>query len=218
MNTGRERGSQLQARASKSTSMPTQIASALRSGALRHHRRHFLGKLLEQQQTGKSRQQRWQRVVQYPPRTIYRAVAGVDQYSSFLPWCTSSRVTSTSLDNDGAGELDAEITVGFRSLSASFASRVHLLPLERIHAVSEPNEYIDHLEFTWEFGAIGASACRLDLTLDFSLRSPEHILMWELAHDKIISEYVRCFSKRCVALEAEDAAAESAASSGGAGA
>ena len=72
----------------------------------------------------------------------------------------------------------------------------------RIHAVSELSEYIDHLEFTWEFGAIGASACRLDLTLDFSLRSPEHILKGT-GHDKIISEYVRCFSKRCVALEAD---------------
>ena len=26
--------------------------------------------------------------------------------------------------------------------------------------------------------------------------------MWDIAHDKIISEYVRQFSKRCVTLEA----------------
>ena len=184
---------------------------------LRHQRRHFLGRLLEQGGGSKSRQQRWQRVVQYPPRTIYRAVAEVEQYASFLPWCTSSLVKAQSLDAAGAGELDTEITVGFHSLSASFSSRVHLSPLERIHAVSEPNEYIEHLEFTWEFGAIGDRACRLDLALDFSLRSPEHILMWEFAHDKIISEYVRCFSKRCVTLEADDGSTTESDDGGGRG-
>ena len=35
---------------------------------------------------------------------------------------------------------------------------------------------------------------------------------WELAQDKIITEYLKCFSKRCVALEAEAAAAKTAAS------
>ena len=40
---------------------------------------------------------------------------------------------------------------------------------------------------------------------DFSLRNGEHLLMWEMANEKIISEYVRQFSKRCATLEAQDA-------------
>ena len=58
--------------------------------------------------------------------------------------------------------------------------------------------------FTWDFGELsGQRSCRVDLTLDFSLRNSEHTMMWELAQDKIIAEYVRCFSQRCVTLEAE---------------
>ena len=39
------------------------------------------------------------------------------------------------------------------------------------------------------------------LRADFTLRNPEHVLMWDIAHDKIISEYVRQFGRRCAALE-----------------
>ena len=39
---------------------------------------------------------------------------------------------------------------------------------------------------------------------DFSLRNAEHLLVWEVANEKVISEYVRQFSKRCVALEAQE--------------
>jgi hypothetical protein len=49
---------------------------------------------------------------------------------------------------------------------------------------------------------------------DFSLRNHEHILLWELAQDKIISEYVRCFSERCQQLKAAKPAAASPASRG----
>lgn len=184
----------------------------LRLPSTRQQKRFFLGRLLEKAQQGgggsNSRQQRWQKVVQHPVSTIYRAVAEVEQYSSFLPWCTNSSVIDHSLDIGGAGELKTDITVGFRSLTASFNSTVHLTPLQRIHAESEPNDYIDHLRFTWEFGEIGERVTRCDLTLDFSLRNAEHILMWELAHDKIIGEYVRCFSKRCATLEQADAEAD----------
>jgi coenzyme Q-binding protein COQ10 len=172
--------------------------------------RSFLLNLLNKAQQKDASSQHWQRVVPHPISTIYRAVAEVDAYDQFLPWCMKSEVLKRSVAADGSGELQTEIMVGFRHMSAAFNSRVNLVPLQRVHAVSEANEFIEHLSFTWEFGAIGERACRLDLTLDFGLRNPEHILMWELAQSKVISEYVRCFSKRCVQLEAEESATQRA--------
>ena len=47
-----------------------------------------------------------------------------------------------------------------------------------------------------------SSCARASLAADFSLRNTEHLLLWEMANERIISEYVRQFSKRCVELEA----------------
>lgn len=152
------------------------------------------------------RSQKWQRVVPHPQETIYGVVAQVDAYEQFLPWCMSSRVLRGSTDAAGAGELGTEIRVGFELLQSTFTSNVSLSPSERVHAVSEPNEYMEHLTFTWEFAAVGADACRLDLELDFCLRNPEHVLLWDFAHEKVIAEYVACFSRRCGQLEASGAA------------
>jgi coenzyme Q-binding protein COQ10 len=104
-----------------------------------------------------------QKVVRYPVSTIYNAVASVDEYSEFLPWCLSSRVLarkSNAASDDGSPtpaeeKLKTEIEVGIASLSAQFGSTVTLLPNERVHAVSEPNKYLENLIFTWQFAPIG---------------------------------------------------------------
>ena len=148
------------------------------------------------------RTQQWQKIVPHQTATIFNAVADVEKYSSFLPWCRSSRVLGRTAGDDASGdELQTEITVGYQTMSSTFRSRVRIDPLTTIHAESDANEYIEHLSFTWEFRPVGEQTCRLDLKLDFELRSPEHLLMWELGNEKIISEYVRQFSKRCRHLE-----------------
>lgn len=109
-----------------------------------------------------------QKVVRYPVATIYKAVAAIDEYSDFLPWCLSSRVlarNSNAADSSatpdqgsatqGEEKLTTEIEVGIASLSAQFGSTVTLLPNERVHAVSEPNKYLENLVFTWQFAPIG---------------------------------------------------------------
>ena len=69
------------------------------------------------------------------------------------------------MDGKGTGSLSTEISVGFEMLTSNFRSRVDLEPCKRVHAVSEPNEYMEHLSFTWNFAPVGDSACRLDLAL-----------------------------------------------------
>jgi len=164
--------------------------------------RHFIGAMLKNVKPNSRQEQRWQRIVPHRIETIYSAVADVQDYAAFLPWCRSSKVLNSSLDETGAGELQTEIHVGFDPLQAQFRSRVELSPLRRVHAVSEPNEFIDNLNFTWDFAELGERSCRLDLSLDFTLRNTEHILMWEVVKDQVVAEYVRCFQRRCTALEA----------------
>lgn len=160
----------------------------------------------------RQRREQWQRVVQHPQETIYKVVADVGAYHEFLPWCLSSRVLeqttapASSETTPASSELSTEISVGFELMRSSFFSQVTLTPNETVHAVSAPNDYLEHLTFTWSFAPVGDNATRLDLELDFCLRNAEHILLWDFAQDKIISEYVSCFSRRCSALQVRGAA------------
>lgn len=194
-----------------------------------------LGKILANSGDGSlRRKQSWQRIVPHRTATIFNAVADVEDYASFLPWCLSSQVLERSTADDASGEcvLLTEITVGYQTLKSTLKSRVEISPM-RVHSTSDANEYLDHLSFTWDFRDVDEQTCRLDMTLgthiahiahtctsclrvpaltcvrgepfasaDFSLRNPEQVLMWDFAHDKIISEYVRQFSRRCAAVEA----------------
>ena len=49
--------------------------------------------------------------------------------------------------------------------------------------------------------SLSERATRLDLALDFEMRSLEHAIMWDLAKDRILQEYVDSFKQRCDLLE-----------------
>ena len=68
-----------------------------------------------------------------------------------------------------------------------------LEPLRRVHAVSDPSELLESLEFTWTFKALSERATRLDLALDFEMRSLEHAIMWDLAKNEILQKYIDSF-------------------------
>ncbi|KAL1500504.1 hypothetical protein AB1Y20_013161 [Prymnesium parvum] len=146
------------------------------------------------------RSHKWQRVVQFPVDTIYGVVADVESYSQFLPWCLSSRVVRRTEGVDGSESMEAHVRVGFMLMQSQFSSTVTLSPRKRVVAVSRANEHLEELSFSWDFAPLGEEACRLDLKLDFCLRSPEHGQMWDLVREKVISDYLQAFQQRCADL------------------
>ena len=140
--------------------------------------RHFLpglGKILQNSsgETSLRRTQTWQRVVPHRTATIFSAVADVEKYASFLPWCLSSRVLErTQSEDSDETVLLTDITVGYQTLKSTLNSRVEIKPMTRVHSTSEANEYLEHLSFTWDFRPIGEQTCRLDMTLGACTRTP----------------------------------------------
>ncbi|EOD13052.1 hypothetical protein EMIHUDRAFT_256950, partial [Emiliania huxleyi CCMP1516] len=143
--------------------MPARVRSigARLPAARIHSRSLFLPGLSAKGQKYRTFEQ--QKVVQFPVPTIYGAVSDVARYADFLPWCTASRVLERR-QADGPGgpepgahaaepgaseELLTEVEVGYMGLAARFGSTVTLLRDRRVHSVSEPNEFLDSLNFTW---------------------------------------------------------------------
>ena len=196
---------------------------AVMSPSLLARRPSVLAPIVAQHRTfmrgGLSRCVRRQQVVLYPRSTIFAAVSQVDAYQDFLPWCVASRIldrnpgsyreTPDSAESLEAEVLHTEIEVGYNLLRSKFSSTVtvvHQGEKWRVDAISAPNEYLENLSFSWLFSEIGARSTRLDLELNFTLRSAEHCLMWDFAQDSIMSEYLACFQRRCAELKSSPAA------------
>lgn len=82
----------------------------------------------------------------YSQSQLYSLVSDVPSYSSFIPFCTSSRVlqgigkddnkrgTKDWKPDDQPFDLDAELTVGFGGLEERYTSRVMGRPFESVTA------------------------------------------------------------------------------------
>ncbi|PNS17846.1 hypothetical protein CAC42_22 [Sphaceloma murrayae] len=107
-----------------------------------HHpsqRRHFLSNpLSDEPQTLTAH-----RTVPYPASAIYEIISDISSYSTFLPFCRSSIVTSHSSPHPTTSQRYPEVatlTIGFDSanVSESFTSRVYCVPNTIVEAISGP--------------------------------------------------------------------------------
>jgi len=109
---------------------------------------------------------RERKILPYSQRQLYALVADIEAYSSFVPFCTSSRVldcrpppglrkfTRSWLDpevgNNGAEyTLDAELSVGFMGFDESYTSTVSCRKWDRVRASASHSSVFKTLSTTW---------------------------------------------------------------------
>ncbi|GAW12655.1 hypothetical protein ANO14919_020250 [Xylariales sp. No.14919] len=71
---------------------------------------------------------------------LYNLIADIDSYSAFLPYCSSSRVTSWSAQKDPEfgrhWPIRADLTAGWGGLEQTYTSRVFCVPGSIVEALS----------------------------------------------------------------------------------
>jgi coenzyme Q-binding protein COQ10 len=94
---------------------------------------------------------RSERRVRHRPDQMFDLVADIERYPEFVPLCTHTRVRNRRPDGPGRDTLIAEMSVGYKMIRETFATRVQL-DKPRLRVVVE---YIDgpfsHLENIWTF-------------------------------------------------------------------
>jgi len=78
------------------------------------------------------------RVLPYKYSSLYSVIADVDSYSSFVPYCTNSKVTKwSSPDSDGKRwPSEADLKVGWGGYEEMFTSRLFCIPGSVVEALS----------------------------------------------------------------------------------
>lgn len=154
------------------------------------------------------------RTLPYPREKLYDLIVDVDAYSSFLPYCQHSRVTTWSRQPGADGATggarawptEGELTVGFGPITQSYTSRIVCVPGRSIEALSGKQEGapagspFESLVTKWTVGdaivkRIGTWST-VDLDLTMRLADPLVQMMLSKVVDETATKMVDAFEQR----------------------
>lgn len=116
---------------------------------------------------------------------MYSVVSDVENYKTFVPFCTKSLVHSRT-----EKELVGELQIGFPPIIESYTSHVALLKPRLVKAVCTDGRLFDHLVTAWSFNPglkQEQQSCLIDFYVSFEFKS---LLHSQLAH-MFFNELVR---------------------------
>lgn len=125
----------------------------------------------------------------YAAEQLYALVADVEKYPEFIPWCVGARVVERS-----ESWVIADLLVGFKGVSESYRSKVHLLPNEiDIEYLSGP---FSHLENNWKFEAQPDGGTKINFVIRFEFRSRLLQALIGGLFDKAVMKMMHAFETR----------------------
>lgn len=138
----------------------------------------------------------------YAPEQMFDLVADVRRYPEFLPWVAAVRVKS-----DDAGEMVADLLVGFRGIREKFTSRVAKQRPERIH-VDYLDGPLERLTNDWRFRPDGAGGVLVDFCVDFAFRNRLFEALAGQVFDRALRKMIGAFEARAAALYGPESLAD----------
>ena len=140
------------------------------------------------------------RKVRHSPSDMFDLVADVDKYPLFVPLCSALRVRSRQPQDDGRLIMIADMTVAYKLIRETFASRV-TMEREKLAILVE---YLDgpfsHLENRWGFKDDGAGGCIVEFFIDYTFRSRALGLLMGAMFEAAFRRFADAFEKRADAV------------------
>ncbi|KAM0558435.1 hypothetical protein ACHAPJ_004625 [Fusarium lateritium] len=153
------------------------------------------------------------RTLPYPAEPLYDLIADVDSYSSFVPYCSRSRVTRWT-DPDSTGRRYpklADLHVGWGGFDEVFTSRLRCVPGESVEAISgetapggtgpDASAVFRSLVTRWSVRSItGPPTPRTEvhLAINFQFTNPLYGAVSAAVSDKIAGMMIEAFEKRAL--------------------
>ena len=133
-------------------------------------------------------------LVPFSAQAMFDLVAAVEEYPEFLPWCGGSEVHQRSEDS-----MIATIRIAYRGLSQSFTTENLHQPPHRIEMKLRDGPF-SRRHGGWTFKALTDPACRVDLEMDYEMRSGLIAQLLGPVFEQIAQTMVDAFVNRAEAL------------------
>ena len=139
-------------------------------------------------------------IVPYSAHEMYVLANDVGCYHEFLPWCNSS----TTLQSEGE-EMLASIGIAFKGWETTFTTRNELSPDRSIHMQLAEGPAFESLTGDWQFETLDESACRIELTVSFSMTGGVTAKMLSPVFSRICAQLIEAFAERAKQIYGERA-------------
>ncbi|HET7384034.1 MAG TPA: SRPBCC family protein [Pseudolabrys sp.] len=136
------------------------------------------------------------RRVRHAATDMFDLVADVDKYPQFVPLCSALTVKGRSNKVDDVTILVADMTVAYKIIRETFASRVTLdRPKLRI-LVEYLNGPFKHMQNRWTFHPVGEDTCDVEFFIEYEFRSRALAVLMGAMFDAAFRKFAAAFEKR----------------------
>jgi coenzyme Q-binding protein COQ10 len=144
----------------------------------------------------------------YLPAPLYTLISDVDSYSSFVPYCSKSRVTQWSQpDLDGTRwPTRADLHVGWGGFDEKFTSRLTCVPGQSVEAISggigeaDASEVFKSLVTIWSLRPISENpkhpSTEVNLAITYHFANPLYAAVSSAVSDKVANIMIEAFKKQ----------------------
>jgi coenzyme Q-binding protein COQ10 len=134
--------------------------------------------------------------VRHAAADMFALVADVERYPEFVPLCRALKVRKRIPESDGIEILIADMTIAYKLIHESFASRVTLdRPHQKILV-----EYLEgpfrRLENRWSFHPTGEHACNVEFFISYEFKSRTLGLLMGTMFDLAFRRFAAAFERR----------------------
>ncbi|MGB8671282.1 MAG: type II toxin-antitoxin system RatA family toxin [Pseudolabrys sp.] len=135
------------------------------------------------------------RRVRHAATDMFDLVADVEKYPQFVPLCSALTV-KTRAEKDGRTVLVADMTVAYKVIRETFASRV---TLDR-QSLTILVEYLDgpfkRMQNRWTFYSVETKVCDVEFFIDYEFRSRTLAMLMGAMFDAAFRRFAVAFEQR----------------------
>jgi len=134
--------------------------------------------------------------VKHSAADMFDLVADVERYPQFVPLCRSLKVRKRISEPEGIEVLVADMTIAYKFIRETFASRV-TLDRPNLHILVEYLEGpFSKLENRWTFHPTGAQSCIVEFFIAYEFKSRTLGLVMGTMFDAAFRRFSTAFERR----------------------
>ena len=136
------------------------------------------------------------RRVRHSAADMFDLVADMEKYPRFVPLCEAVRIKSRAAKGDGIAVVISDMTVAYKFIRQTYASRVTLdRPGLKIVV-----EYLDgpfsRMQNRWTFHPTGEGTCDVEFYIDYEFKSRTLAMLMGAMFDTAFRKFSAAFEKR----------------------
>lgn len=129
-------------------------------------------------------------LVPYSIQQMYQLIDDIDHYHLFVPHCQSAEVLQRT-----ESEVVAKLVVAKSGFAKSFTTKNALLPPSSITMTLVDGPF-RHLTGDWKLTELSASACKIELDLQFEFSNKLTSLAFSSMFNQLVQSMVSAFTER----------------------